>query len=237
MSECGVYECTCKSDNKDNIVPLDSPIIIDDKGSVLDGKDLKIFSLPSIPRANGRNVPSKADIRLARIRRKLWIHRLCRGWIIFNICDQLTKDLCICKFCTLGGSLPKNEKHIYVCSRHFGKEAFDQFVPMKQGMDSILEVARKFPRVRLLLPDAVPTLNLPLYTPLQDTDRQKRHQQRAHTETVAEALKNWRCEHKVINIPYYIFIILLAYTGRANKCIANNISLTFNLNICKKFIK
>jgi THAP domain len=151
MSNCAVVFCTANSASKDKIELLETPIEVDDAGSVLDGLDTKFYCLPSIPQKG-----TSIQIQEAKERHQQWVHRLGRG-------DQL----------------PKNRKNIYICSRHFGKEAYNQQVPLRQGLGSILEVARRHPKVQLLLATAVPTLNLPKWNLPKDTERSQRQMLKA----------------------------------------------------------
>lgn len=162
MSHCAVVYCVCNSATKDKIVPLENPIILDDSGSVLDGLDTKLFSLPSIPSPTTSSPSEIEDVQRVR---GIWIHRMGRG-----------------------DKLPKNQKNIYICSRHFGKESYDPLVPLRQGLGSFLEVARKSPKVRLLRANAVPTLNLPKWELPVETGRSLRQIKKNKQEVLNQAL-------------------------------------------------
>jgi THAP domain len=164
MSHCGVVFCSANSATREKIIPLESPVVVDNEGSVLDGLDTKFFTLPSLP---SPQTSTAEEQREAKERQNVWIHRLGRG-------DEL----------------PKKGKNIFICSRHFGREAYDQFVPLRQGLSSILEVSRKHPKVKLLLPSAVPTLNLPTWKLPDETDRSKRKIKKVQRESLEEALSS-----------------------------------------------
>lgn len=167
MSHCAVYGCSSNSNHKDLIRPLDPPIVIDDHGSCFDGLDTKFFSLPSLPKSRGKYVPRPEEIRQVEDLRKRWIHLLRRS-------DRL----------------PKSEKDVYVCSRHFARDAYDSFVPMRQGQQSFLSVARSSPKLKLLLPSAVPTLNLPMQQAQPSSNRAERYQAKERQECVEDAIIN-----------------------------------------------
>lgn len=167
MSHCAVYGCNSNSNSRHLITVLESPIVIDDYGSVLDEMDTKFYSLPSIPQQKGKIIPSEEAVRQATECRQRWIFLLFRA-----------------------DKLPKNQKDIYICSRHFGREAYDSFAPMRHGKISFLELARSNPKVRLLLPNALPSLNLPkrVAEDTMPTARAKRQKTKDQTEIVKSAL-------------------------------------------------
>jgi THAP domain len=159
MSHCGVFDCSVNSNHKDKIKLLQKPIVIDDYGSVLDGLDVKLFSLPSVPNAS-------LDLPQAKLLRQKWIHLLCRS-------DRL----------------PKNPKNIKVCSRHFARDSYNTMVLIREKKNSFLEVARSSPRAMLLLPNAVPTMNLPKMKDPIVTSREERMEVKARKEIVNLAMK------------------------------------------------
>jgi THAP domain len=154
-----MFECSVNSNHKDKIKLLENPIIIDDCGSVLDGMDVKLFSLPSVPN-------SSLELQEAKLLRQKWIHLLYRS-----------------------DKLPKNPKNIKVCSRHFARDAYNPLVLIRENKKSFIEVARHSPRVMLLKPNAVPTLNLPKMKDPIVTSRDERMGVRARKEIVNLAIR------------------------------------------------
>lgn len=80
--------------------------------------------------------------------------------------QRIVHDVCIHRpslnnvkifFVTFQPSNLPSESSMHFCSRHFAKDCYDHLLPMKHGVDSLRDVKGK----RLLLPTAIPTLNLP----------------------------------------------------------------------------
>ncbi|XP_065345666.1 uncharacterized protein LOC135943161 isoform X2 [Cloeon dipterum] len=172
MTICAVFGCQKRSDNKD-WVPQ-SPIewtttTIDDAGTVLDGKNLKFFRMPSMKakKLTSQELNERKNTVLK------WTYA-CKRELRF------TK--------------PENW---FICSAHFPREAYDQFVAMKHN--GFLNVP---PSVRILKPLAIPTINLPdkiceakrkypsTFRENPESSRAKRMKRRERKELVEQAIKD-----------------------------------------------
>lgn len=182
MSSCTCGGCTSSTRKASNATEEDQSILVesqpedshvictrivlDEQGTILDGKNVRFFCMPSLPKPRIPGNPTqaeKAEFQRVTIIRNQWIHALGRA-------DKLPKT-------------------IRICSLHFAPSAYDMLSPMKCCVNSLLEV----PTRHLLLPDAVPTENLVSSSKksvLIKTSRAERMTKRQNIEIVNDAVTN-----------------------------------------------
>jgi len=115
MPACFIINCPVTSDYKrkyedGTLQPTPSAPEIDDDGTVFDGKDIRLFSIPKLPKVpvSGPNKEYEQERCKVELIQAKWI------WA----CGREKGNI-------------KNIEGITICSRHFEREAYNQLIKYK----------------------------------------------------------------------------------------------------------